>query len=612
MRVDQATTQPQPATAVAAEATPPALADSAVLIPYNSSSPSQFAQLLNAADTAPTTPPTPSATATAPTTTQTPGATITTPTTPSAVTPLPQTSAAATPTATPYGSATTLYNTAPTTESGAPAPYGAATTPGATTSMPYATAASPYAAIPSGASSAATSPYGTVPQTPYGAAASPYATAASPYATAASPYATATSPYATATSPYATATSPYGAVQTPYGAVQTPYGTMVAMPMMVLVPYGLTPYGMAAQSQGMGGASGVQAASNPDVAAAAGSTQPVSLIAPFHGSAPITQPFGPTSFAAEPAYNGYSHFHTGLDFGVPLDTPIDAAAAGRVVSAGWDNTGFGNCVVIDHGNGLRTLYGHLSSVAVQPGQIVQAGQQIGLSGTTGNSTGPHLHLGVEQDGKWVDPAPLLGLSGDATAISDSTTTPANAATAPALPGALTTPAALGGGTAATAATASGMAAAPGAASSGTAGVVTGDILPAPSGSGMAAMLPLIQRVATATGVSGSLLAGVVQAESGGDPQAVSPSGAKGLMQLMDATAHTYGVLDPFDPQQNLVGGAMYLRGLLQRYHGDEQLAVAAYNAGPGAVDKYGGVPPYAETQQYVQRVAAYEQQFSGQ
>lgn len=99
-----------------------------------------------------------------------------------------------------------------------------------------------------------------------------------------------------------------------------------------------------------------------------------------------------------------------------------------------------------------------------------------------------------------------------------------------------------------------------------------------------------------------LLRAVMLAESGGDPSSVSPAGAQGLMQLMPETAAGLGVRDPFDPKQSLQGGARYLRTLLDRFGGDVAKAVAAYNAGPGAVDRYGGIPPYPETQAYVERV----------
>jgi soluble lytic murein transglycosylase-like protein len=111
-------------------------------------------------------------------------------------------------------------------------------------------------------------------------------------------------------------------------------------------------------------------------------------------------------------------------------------------------------------------------------------------------------------------------------------------------------------------------------------------------------------------VPASLIGGVVQAESSGNPQAISAAGAKGLMQLMDSTAASYGVTNVFDPLQNLLGGASYLHSLLQRYSGNEQLALAAYNAGPAAVDQYGGIPPFAETQQYVQRVTGYQRAYA--
>jgi hypothetical protein len=99
-----------------------------------------------------------------------------------------------------------------------------------------------------------------------------------------------------------------------------------------------------------------------------------------------------------------------------------------------------------------------------------------------------------------------------------------------------------------------------------------------------------------------LLASVVRAESGGQVRAVSRTGAKGLMQLMPGTASAMGVNDAFKPEQNIAGGTAYLDALLTRYHDNVALALAAYNAGPGAVDKYHGVPPYRETREYVARV----------
>ena len=112
---------------------------------------------------------------------------------------------------------------------------------------------------------------------------------------------------------------------------------------------------------------------------------------------------------------------------------------------------------------------------------------------------------------------------------------------------------------------------------------------------------LIAEVCQRHGVDPALVKAVIKVESNFDSRAVSRAGAKGLMQLMDATGKQLGVKDPFDPRQNVEGGVTYLRQMLDRY-GDLSLALAAYNAGPHAVDRFGGIPPYAETQLYVSLV----------
>jgi soluble lytic murein transglycosylase-like protein len=113
---------------------------------------------------------------------------------------------------------------------------------------------------------------------------------------------------------------------------------------------------------------------------------------------------------------------------------------------------------------------------------------------------------------------------------------------------------------------------------------------------------IIDAAAQRHGVDQALLKAIVQAESGFSPTAVSRAGAKGLMQLMDGTARSLGVSNPFDPVENVNGGARFLRQLLDRYGDDPVIALAAYNAGPVAVERWGGLPPYSQTMAYVPRV----------
>jgi soluble lytic murein transglycosylase-like protein len=129
------------------------------------------------------------------------------------------------------------------------------------------------------------------------------------------------------------------------------------------------------------------------------------------------------------------------------------------------------------------------------------------------------------------------------------------------------------------------------------------------GSGPVPYADLIASAAKRHGVDPALLAALVKQESNFNPAAKSGAGARGLTQLMDATARGLGVTDSFDPAQALEGGAKFLGGLLKQFKGDERLALAAYNAGPGAVQKYGGIPPYEETQRYVPKVLGYYEQY---
>ena len=115
---------------------------------------------------------------------------------------------------------------------------------------------------------------------------------------------------------------------------------------------------------------------------------------------------------------------------------------------------------------------------------------------------------------------------------------------------------------------------------------------------------LIREKALRYGVDENLVRSVVEMESGGNPRATSRAGAMGLMQLMPSTAEMLGVQDPYDPEQNLDGGIRYLKTLLERYKGREDLSLAAYHSGPSRVDHYGGVPPHPMVNHYVKCVLA--------
>ena len=148
--------------------------------------------------------------------------------------------------------------------------------------------------------------------------------------------------------------------------------------------------------------------SNPvgQIAASAGHSTKYRFIWP-EPQGQISQGFGPSTYPFEPPYGGYPHFHTGMDMVEPFGSPIYAVDDGLVALVGSSNQGYGNYVVIAHSGGLDTLYGHLSAALVSVGQQVTQGQAIGMEGSTGNSTGPHLHFELRINQRPVDPTPYF-------------------------------------------------------------------------------------------------------------------------------------------------------------------------------------------------------------
>ncbi len=122
---------------------------------------------------------------------------------------------------------------------------------------------------------------------------------------------------------------------------------------------------------------------------------------------------------------------------------------------------------------------------------------------------------------------------------------------------------------------------------------------------------LIEEYSAKNGLDSAFVKAVIKQESGFQPDVTSHCGAMGLMQLMPSTASSMGVKNAYDPEQNIAGGTKYLKGLLDRFGGNKSLALAAYNAGPNAVAKYNGIPPYKETQNYVKNIMSMYQQYSG-
>ena len=122
---------------------------------------------------------------------------------------------------------------------------------------------------------------------------------------------------------------------------------------------------------------------------------------------------------------------------------------------------------------------------------------------------------------------------------------------------------------------------------------------------------LVSDAAERYDVDKNLVFAIIAQESGGNPYAICRAGAKGLMQLMDSTAREMGVRHSFNPGENIDGGVKYFRKMLDQFDGDIKLALASYNAGPAAVKKYNGIPPYSETQNYVDSVLRLRERFSG-
>jgi hypothetical protein len=311
---------------------------------------------------------------------------------------------------------------------------------------------------------------------------------------------------------------------------------------------------------------------------------------------------------------GENKMHKGLDIAAPTGTPVQSTKSGKVVETGYDADGAGNYVVVDHGGGVKSKYFHLDEINVKEGQDLKAGQQLGTVGNTGMSTGPHLHFEVHVNGQAVDPEPLLkgeapvapppesgySMSGD----SSSSSIGGGSRSSLGLPGGSSGGSSGGGGVSSS----GGSIGSPGFSGS-LSGVSAGSL------DGMWGKLAQygidqdwLRKLLEEMGVPESemakmmtLVLGVIQQESGGNANARSPVGATGLMQLMPATAAGLGV-NPNDPKDNVRGGVKYLMQQLKAFDNDIPKALAAYNAGPGNVQKYGGIPPFAETRNYVAKI----------
>lgn len=285
---------------------------------------------------------------------------------------------------------------------------------------------------------------------------------------------------------------------------------------------------------------------------------------PLGGDPTVTQGFGANK-AIYSRWNG-DLGHEGIDYGVPTGTPVYSSISGTVEFAGSGNGygNYGNYVIVQNG-GVETFYAHLSSLGVKTGQNITEGMQLGLSGSTGNSTGPHLHFGVKEDGQWVNPAGMFGSPVGAPAQGEKAA-PSSASVA--------------------------MAAA--------------------SGNN-----PYAAEMAAA-GAKYGLPAGLVESVAAHETSdflhpKTSPAGAVGLMQVMPSTWAQYapglGLTDPNDPYQSIEFGAFYLDlirdGMVKGRQDSISWIATAYNAGPGAAAGMKTLKDApAETQAYAKAIAS--------
>ncbi|MFN7253521.1 MAG: peptidoglycan DD-metalloendopeptidase family protein [Anaerobacillus sp.] len=255
----------------------------------------------------------------------------------------------------------------------------------------------------------------------------------------------------------------------------------------------------------------------------------------------LTSPYGDR---IHPVY-GTVIFHSGIDLGAPFGTPIFAIEDG-IVSYSGSASGYGTLIIIDHGDGVESWYGHSQALFVSTGDTVMAGQLIAEVGSEGTSTGAHLHIEIRINGNTVDPLLYLVPPGQA---------------------------------------------------------VGGDYM------------EIVMMAAEMYGVDAALIAAMIQQESGWNPNARSPMGASGLMQIMPFNWASLGITDPFDPYQNIMGGTRYIKSCYDRYLGDLPRTLACYNAGPNAVERalgYDGSSGYRETLDYVRKVSSYYEQYKRQ